>query len=160
MASLLYLCLCDFVVQLGSVPLRKEIAKLYGSKISIDQVSLLFFFFFAFLCFSLLFFAFLCFSLLFFAFLSLKESKFDILVCFFFFFFFFFVFFFFFCVLKILVHAGAQEAIHNFCKSVLGPTDHVVVMSPCYQSLEECPKSAGASVSLWQVYTSCHFFHS
>lgn len=38
---------------------------------------------------------------------------------------------------QILVCAGAQEAIFLVWNSLLQPTDHVIVMYPCYQSLTE-----------------------
>lgn len=51
---------------------------------------------------------------------------------------------------EILVHAGAQEAIFNFFQVAVGPSDHVVVHGPCYQSLAEVPRSLGAEVSEWR----------
>jgi aspartate/methionine/tyrosine aminotransferase len=50
---------------------------------------------------------------------------------------------------RILVHSGAEEAIFNFMNVKLGPGDHVVVHSPCYQSLGEVARSIGAEVSPW-----------
>jgi aspartate/methionine/tyrosine aminotransferase len=50
---------------------------------------------------------------------------------------------------EILVHSGAEEAIFNFMNVKLGPGDHVVVHSPCYQSLSEVARSIGAEVSPW-----------
>src|SRR5688572_18795891 len=38
---------------------------------------------------------------------------------------------------EVLVHAGAQEAIHNFVHAVLQPGDEVIVHFPAYQSLHE-----------------------
>ncbi|MCB0192337.1 MAG: aminotransferase class I/II-fold pyridoxal phosphate-dependent enzyme [Anaerolineae bacterium] len=49
----------------------------------------------------------------------------------------------------ILVHAGAEEAIFNFMNAVLTPSDHVIVHSPCYQSLYEVAHAAGCQVSRW-----------
>ncbi len=49
----------------------------------------------------------------------------------------------------VLVHAGAEEAIFNFANSVLAPGDHVIVHTPCYQSLLEVPRAAGCEVSAW-----------
>jgi aspartate/methionine/tyrosine aminotransferase len=51
---------------------------------------------------------------------------------------------------QILVHAGAEEAIFNFMNAVLDPRDHLIVHSPCYQSLGEVARSIGAEVSEWQ----------
>jgi len=53
---------------------------------------------------------------------------------------------------NLLVHAGAQEVIHNFSKSILGTGDHAIVVWPCYQSLDECPRSTGCSVSHWNFH--------
>jgi aspartate/methionine/tyrosine aminotransferase len=52
---------------------------------------------------------------------------------------------------QILVHSGAEEAIFNFGHSVLAPGDHVIVQWPCYQSLAEVPRQAGAGVSRWEA---------
>lgn len=49
----------------------------------------------------------------------------------------------------VLVHAGAEEAIFNFMNAVLNPGDHVIVHSPCYQSLYEVARAAGCQVSRW-----------
>jgi aspartate/methionine/tyrosine aminotransferase len=51
---------------------------------------------------------------------------------------------------RVLVHAGAEEAIFNFMNVTLGPGDHVVVHTPCYQSLSEVARGAGAHVSQWR----------
>lgn len=53
---------------------------------------------------------------------------------------------------EILVHTGAEEAIYLFMHAVLKPGDHVIVHSPCYQSLTEVAKSVGCDVSLWQAH--------
>jgi aspartate/methionine/tyrosine aminotransferase len=52
---------------------------------------------------------------------------------------------------RILVHAGAQEAIFLFMHAALGPGDHVIVHWPCYQSLLEVPRSLGCEVHLWKA---------
>ena len=49
----------------------------------------------------------------------------------------------------ILVHAGAEEAIFNFMNAVLDPGDHVIVHSPCYQSLYEVARAAGCQLTRW-----------
>lgn len=49
---------------------------------------------------------------------------------------------------RVLVHAGAQEAIFAFCSTVFGPGDHVVVVWPAYQSLYQVAAAAGADVEL------------
>jgi aspartate/methionine/tyrosine aminotransferase len=51
---------------------------------------------------------------------------------------------------QVLVHAGAEEAIFNFMHVALEPGDHVVVQTPCYQSLSEVARGLGAHVSQWQ----------
>jgi len=50
---------------------------------------------------------------------------------------------------QIFVHAGAEEAILNFCLATLSPGDHVVVNFPCYQSLAEIPRALGCAVTPW-----------
>jgi aspartate/methionine/tyrosine aminotransferase len=50
----------------------------------------------------------------------------------------------------VLVHVGAQEAIFNFMNVALAPGDHVVVHSPCYQSLGEVARAIGCEVSAWR----------
>ncbi len=50
---------------------------------------------------------------------------------------------------QILVHAGAEEAIFNFMNAMLAPGDHVVVHTPCYQSLAAVARGVGAEVSAW-----------
>jgi len=52
---------------------------------------------------------------------------------------------------EILVHTGAEEAIFLFMQAVLKQGDHVIVHSPCYQSLTEIAKGIGCEVSLWQA---------
>ncbi|MCC6146526.1 MAG: aminotransferase class I/II-fold pyridoxal phosphate-dependent enzyme [Anaerolineaceae bacterium] len=52
---------------------------------------------------------------------------------------------------EILVHAGAEEAIFLFMHAVFQPGDHAVVHTPCYQSLTETARSAGAQVSAWRA---------
>lgn len=48
---------------------------------------------------------------------------------------------------NILVFSGAEEAIFITMQAILKPDDHVVVLAPCYQSLKEIPKAAGANVT-------------
>ena len=52
---------------------------------------------------------------------------------------------------QVLVHTGAQEAIFNFGHAVLDVGDHVIVHTPCYQSLAEVPKTIGCRVSRWEA---------
>jgi aspartate/methionine/tyrosine aminotransferase len=51
----------------------------------------------------------------------------------------------------ILVHAGAEEAILDFCLACLSPRDHVIVNFPCYQSLAEIPRALGCAVDPWPL---------
>jgi aspartate/methionine/tyrosine aminotransferase len=53
----------------------------------------------------------------------------------------------------ILVHSGAQEAIFLFMHAALEPGDHAIVHWPCYQSLAEVAKNAGAEVSFWEAHS-------
>ena len=50
---------------------------------------------------------------------------------------------------EILVHTGAEEAIFLFMQAVVKQGDHVIVHSPCYQSLTEVAKTIGCDVSPW-----------
>jgi aspartate/methionine/tyrosine aminotransferase len=51
----------------------------------------------------------------------------------------------------ILVHTGAEEAIFLFMHAVLEEGDHVIVHTPCYQSLRDVAKSLGCDVSPWRA---------
>lgn len=53
---------------------------------------------------------------------------------------------------QVLVHSGAEEAIHNMVSALLNPGDHVIVQRPCYQSLAELPRAFGCRVSNWQLH--------
>jgi len=52
---------------------------------------------------------------------------------------------------QILVHAGAEEAIYGFMQSFLQPGDHMIYLSPAYQSLYEVAASAGCQVTPWPL---------
>jgi aspartate/methionine/tyrosine aminotransferase len=52
---------------------------------------------------------------------------------------------------SVIVHAGAEEAILDFCLAALSPGDHVVVNFPCYQSLSEIPRALGCAVDPWPL---------
>ena len=52
----------------------------------------------------------------------------------------------------VLVFAGAEEAIFCLANVMLGPGDHVVVTWPGYQSLYEVARSAGADVTLHELF--------
>jgi aspartate/methionine/tyrosine aminotransferase len=54
----------------------------------------------------------------------------------------------------VLTFAGAEEGILVAVASLLGPGDHAVVTWPCYQSLEEIGRGAGADVSRWELRES------
>lgn len=47
----------------------------------------------------------------------------------------------------ILTTAGAEEGIYCAMQSIISPGDHVIVISPCYQSLETLPQALGAEVT-------------
>jgi aspartate/methionine/tyrosine aminotransferase len=49
----------------------------------------------------------------------------------------------------VFVVAAAQEAIFLFYHALIGPGDHVIVETPCYESALTLPKSTGAAVSQW-----------
>jgi len=51
---------------------------------------------------------------------------------------------------EVLVHAGAEEAIFNAMQVLVEPGDHVIIQTPCYQSLAEVARAAGAEVAAWQ----------
>jgi aspartate/methionine/tyrosine aminotransferase len=51
----------------------------------------------------------------------------------------------------VLVHAGAEEAIFLFMHAALAPGDHVIVHTPCYQSLVEVARGIGCSITPWQA---------
>lgn len=52
---------------------------------------------------------------------------------------------------SVIVHAGAEEAILDFFLGSLSPGDHVVVNTPCYQSLAEIPRALGCAVDPWPL---------
>ncbi|MCH9621376.1 MAG: Capreomycidine synthase [Chlamydiia bacterium] len=47
----------------------------------------------------------------------------------------------------VITFAGAEEGIYCSLKSLLTPSDHVIVFEPCYQSLKTIPESCGAEIS-------------
>jgi aspartate/methionine/tyrosine aminotransferase len=47
----------------------------------------------------------------------------------------------------VFVVAAAEEAIFLFYHALLGPGDHAIVETPCYESALTLPKSTGAAVS-------------
>lgn len=51
----------------------------------------------------------------------------------------------------VLVYTGAEEAIFGFANAVLEAGDHVVVQTPCYQSLIEVARAVGCEVSPWRA---------
>jgi aspartate/methionine/tyrosine aminotransferase len=52
----------------------------------------------------------------------------------------------------VLVFAGAEEAIFCLANVMLGPGDHAIVTWPGYQSLYEVARSAGADVTLHELF--------
>lgn len=53
---------------------------------------------------------------------------------------------------QVLVHSGAEEAIFLFMQAALEPGEHVIVHSPCYQSLAEVARGMGCEVSAWNAH--------
>ena len=51
----------------------------------------------------------------------------------------------------VLTFAGAEEGILVALSSLLESGDHAIVTWPCYQSLEDIPRGAGADVSRWEL---------
>jgi aspartate/methionine/tyrosine aminotransferase len=51
----------------------------------------------------------------------------------------------------VIVCAGAEEGIFIFMNVLLGPGDHIIVQSPCYQSLYEIAASLGCRVTQWHM---------
>ena len=52
---------------------------------------------------------------------------------------------------RCVVFAGAEEAIYITMHALLSPGDHVIVLSPAYQSLHEIARHIGAEVSYWHM---------
>jgi len=50
----------------------------------------------------------------------------------------------------VLVVAAAEEAIFVFYHALAGPSDHIIVETPCYESALEVARSTGAQVSEWR----------
>lgn len=48
---------------------------------------------------------------------------------------------------QIVTFAGGEEGIYCAFKALLNPGDHVIVVTPCYQSLESLPSLMGADVT-------------
>lgn len=48
---------------------------------------------------------------------------------------------------NILCFAGAEEGIYCALQALCEPGDHVIVLTPCYQSLQEIPQSQGCEVT-------------
>ncbi|MEQ8763357.1 MAG: pyridoxal phosphate-dependent aminotransferase [Planctomycetota bacterium] len=51
----------------------------------------------------------------------------------------------------VVVHTGGEEVILTFCLAELEAGDHVIVHTPCYQSLLELPASIGCRISRWRA---------
>jgi aspartate/methionine/tyrosine aminotransferase len=50
----------------------------------------------------------------------------------------------------VFVVAAAEEALFLFYHALLGPGDHAIVETPCYESALTLPQSTGAAVSEWR----------
>lgn len=48
---------------------------------------------------------------------------------------------------QVLTFAGAEEGIYCTMRTLIEPSDHVIVIDPCYQSLKTLPESFGAHVT-------------
>ncbi len=51
----------------------------------------------------------------------------------------------------VLAASGAEEAIFAYAHAWLNPGDHVVAVTPCYQSLAELPASLGCELTPWRL---------
>ncbi|MCA2979847.1 MAG: aminotransferase class I/II-fold pyridoxal phosphate-dependent enzyme, partial [Myxococcaceae bacterium] len=51
----------------------------------------------------------------------------------------------------VLVLTGAQEPIYAFMRATVGPGDHVICLTPTYQSLTSVAEACGAEVSAWEA---------
>ncbi len=51
----------------------------------------------------------------------------------------------------VVVHVGAQEAIFNFMNVLLEDKDHVITLTPAYQSLFGVAEAIGCKVSQWDL---------
>jgi len=58
---------------------------------------------------------------------------------------------------QILTTAGAEEGIYCTMRTLLVPGDHVIVVTPCYQSLETLPKSFGAEITVIALNPKNHW---
>jgi len=59
---------------------------------------------------------------------------------------------------NILCFAGAEEGIYSMAHALLNPSDHAIIITPCYQSLESLPASICSTTSIplqyhdqWQI---------
>ena len=52
---------------------------------------------------------------------------------------------------QILCFAGAEEGIYCALQTLCEPADHVIVLTPCYQSLKEIPVMRGSIVTLIEL---------
>lgn len=55
---------------------------------------------------------------------------------------------------QVLVHTGAEEAIFLFMHAALKAGDHIIVHTPCYQSLAEVARSLGCEITPWNATES------
>lgn len=60
---------------------------------------------------------------------------------------------------NVFVVAAAEEAIFLFYHALLGPGDHAIVETPCYESACTLVKSTGATFSSWQRKAENHWNH-
>ena len=57
----------------------------------------------------------------------------------------------------VLVFSGAEEGIFTFMNVVLEAGDHIIVHTPCYQSLHEVARAVGCEVSDWVTNDEAHW---
>jgi aspartate/methionine/tyrosine aminotransferase len=51
----------------------------------------------------------------------------------------------------VIVCSGAEEGIFLCMNALLNPGDHIIVQSPCYQSLAEVAQGVGCRITLWPM---------
>lgn len=52
---------------------------------------------------------------------------------------------------QILVFSGAEEGIFTFMNAVLSENDHIIVQSPCYQSLYAVAQANNVDIAYWEM---------
>ncbi len=52
---------------------------------------------------------------------------------------------------EIITFSGAEEGIFVFMNAALNPGDHIIVLTPCYQSLYEIANAIGCRITQWRM---------